>query len=91
MHISYLQIFIHVLVRWGLVGIGPNESYSHKNDFLLIINDYSLEMGVCYVHLHSFEIICCGWKVVFTFCSKLDSKTFYSFLVLMLYVSLKLI
>ena len=40
-------------------------SYSHKNDFLVIINDYSLEMWVCYVPLHhSFsEIICHGWKV----------------------------
>ena len=41
------------------------ESSSHQNDFLVIINDYFLEMGLCYVtlHLHSIEIICLGWKV----------------------------
>ena len=48
--ISYLRIF--TFVRWGLVGNGPFESYSHKNDILVIINDYSLEMGVCFVPLH---------------------------------------
>ena len=31
---------------------GPFESYSHKNDILVIVNDCSLEMGVCYVPLH---------------------------------------
>ena len=34
-----------------------------KNDFLIIINDYSLEIWVFYVPVHSFEIICRGWKV----------------------------
>ena len=52
--ISYLRIFI--FVRWGLGRDGPFESYSHKNDIFVIINDYYLEMGVCYVPLlhHSF-------------------------------------
>ena len=35
------------------------DQMSHKNDILVIINDCSLEMGVCKVPLHhqSFEII----------------------------------
>ena len=39
-------------IRWGLVGDGPFELFSHYNDILVIINDYFLEMGVCYVPLH---------------------------------------
>ena len=27
-------------------------SRGHKNDFLVIINDYFLEIGMCYVPLH---------------------------------------
>ena len=40
----------------------------HKNDFLVIINDYFLETGVFYVplHLHSFQFICRCWKVGLT-------------------------
>ena len=48
--ISKLRIFI--FVRWGLVGNGPFESFSHKNDIIIIINDYLLEVGVCYVTSH---------------------------------------
>ena len=52
-------------VRWGLVRDGQYESYCHKNDILVIINDYFLEMGVCYVPMHHLfiRVICRGWKV----------------------------
>ena len=41
-----------IFVRLGLVRNGPIEAYSQKNDILVIINDYSLEIGVCRVPLH---------------------------------------
>ena len=61
--ISYLRVFI--IVRWGLVGDGPFESYSHKYEILVIISHYSLEMGDVMSHCTTklFEIICRGWKV----------------------------
>ena len=48
--ISCLRIFI--FVRWGLVGNGLFDSFSHYDDILVTINDYFLEMGVCNVPSH---------------------------------------
>ena len=39
----------HIRKMGARPGYGPTESYSHKNDILVIINNYFLEMGVCYV------------------------------------------
>ena len=49
----------------GLVRDGPIESCSHKNDILVIINDYSLEMGLCYVPLHHSSAVVgrSGWQI----------------------------
>ena len=49
--IFFLQVMHHLLrififVRWGLVRVGSIDSFSHKNVFLVIINDYFLEKGV---------------------------------------------
>ena len=70
--VGFFQTMHHLLFanfhirKMGFVGNGPIESYSHeKNDFLVIISVYSLEMGGVMSHCttHSFEIICRGWKV----------------------------
>ena len=48
-------------------------SHSHKNDILVIINDYFLEMGVCYVPLHhsfirDYLLWLEGWLQSLTYC-----------------------
>ena len=42
----------HIRKMGARPGYGPFESFSHYNDILVIINDYFLQMGVCYVPLH---------------------------------------
>ena len=56
--VGFFQAMHHFLVtdfhirKMGARRDGPFESFSHYNDILVIINDYFLEMGVCYVPLH---------------------------------------
>ena len=56
--VGLFQTMHHLLVtnfyirKMGALRDGPFEQYSHKNDILVIINDYFLEMGVFYVPLH---------------------------------------
>ena len=56
--LGFFQTMHHILVTYfhirkmGLVRDGSFEIYSHKNDLLVSINDYFLELGVCYIPLH---------------------------------------
>ena len=55
---DFFQTMHHFLVanfhirKMGALRDSPIESNSHKNEILLIINDYSLKIGVCYVPFH---------------------------------------
>ena len=48
----FLVTCFHIRKMGARPGYGPFESFSHYNDILVIINDYFLELGVCYVPLH---------------------------------------